>query len=120
MRNWLRSPWILALCCVACHRPTEVHGLYITQDSLGSFFPCDNPRMRVVVKDPALDTRYRSVASAHEPVFVRLRGVKGHSGGPKGGGQYLFEVQQILEVRARGTDECPGVAQSITPLLPPS
>jgi hypothetical protein len=120
MNRSLSSTLALLSVLTGCHRPTEVHGLYISQDSLGAFFPCDDPKMRVVVKDAALDARYRSLASVHEPLFVRLRGIKGHSGSPKGGGQYLFEVQQILEVRARASGECPGVAQSIAPLLPPS
>ena len=114
----------LALVCTAvllgCHRPTEVHGLYINQDGSGMFFPCDDPNILVVVQDSALEARYWSTVAAHEPVFVRLRGIKGHSGGPKGGGQRFLEVQQILEVRARARGECPGVAQPIAPMLPAS
>src|SRR5438093_2761545 len=86
---------------VSCHQPTEVRGLYIngfiTGDSAGVFFPCDDPKVTVIVQDSALRTRYRTTAAANEPVFVRLRGVHGHSGSIYGG-QRLFEVQQILEV----------------------
>ena len=120
MHRSLGSTLALLLVVGGCHRPTEVQGLYVSQDGLGAFFPCDDPKMRMVVNDPALDARYRSLASVHEPLFVRLRGIKGHSGSPKGGGQHLFEVQEIREVRARTSGECPGVAQSIAPLLPPS
>lgn len=113
-----------ALVCTAvllgCHRPTEVQGLYINQDGSGVFFPCDDPKTLVVVQDSALEARYRSTVAAHEPVFVRLRGIRGHSGGAKGGGQRFLDVQQILEVRARASGECPGVAQPIAPMLPSS
>jgi hypothetical protein len=99
----------------ACHRVREVHGVYIGQDGYGMFFPCDDPKLLVVVQDSALAAKYRSIVTAHEPVFVRLRGIQGHSGSPKGGGQWLFEVRQILEVRPRAAGECPGVAQPIAP-----
>ncbi len=102
---------ILAAALVACHRPTEVHGLYVNQDGAGSFFPCDDPSTRIVVQDSALETRYHKTATLpHQAVFVRLRGVNGHEGSIYGG-QRFFEVEQILEVRARGSGECPRVAQ---------
>jgi hypothetical protein len=110
----------LAVVLMACHRPAEVRGLYINQDGMGMLFPCDDARIRLVVQDTALEVRYWSMVSAHEPLFVRLRGIKSRSGGPKGGGQRFFEVQGILEVRPRASGECPGVAQPIAPLLPTS
>jgi len=90
--------------------------LYVNQDSSGVFFPCDDPKTVVLIKDAALMTRYRAVAAANEPVFVRLGGVKGHGGSIYGGAR-IFDVQQILEVRPRVSGECPGVAQPVAPLL---
>jgi len=102
---------VLAATLVACHRPTEVHGLYVNQDGAGSFFPCDDPKTVIAVQDSALESRYHRTATLpYQAVFVRLRGVNGHSGSIYGG-QRLFEVQQILEVRARASGECPRVAQ---------
>jgi hypothetical protein len=80
-------------------------------------FPCDDAKIRLVVQDSALAAEYRSRTAALEPLFVRLRGIERRSGSPKGGGQRHFHVQQILEMRARVSGECPGVAQPIAPLL---
>jgi hypothetical protein len=118
---WLRRALVsLPVVLIACHRPAEVRGLYINHDGMGMLFPCDDARIRLVVQDSALEARYWLMVSDHEPLFVRLRGIKSRSGGPKGGGQSFFEVQGILEVRARASGECPGVAQPIAPLLPTS
>jgi hypothetical protein len=95
----------------ACHRPTEVRGIYVNADTTGTLFPCDDPKVSIAVQDSTLR------AVGNKPVFVRLRGVKGHAGSIYGG-QRFFQVQQILEVRSRATGECPGVAESITPYLP--
>jgi len=85
--------------------------LYVNQDGAGSFFPCDDPQTVIAVQDSALESRYHRTATLpYQAVFVRLRGVNGHSGSIYGG-QRLFEVQQILEVRARASGECPRVAQ---------
>ena len=107
---------VLLLPLIACHRPTEVSGVYVNQDGTGTLFPCDDAKIAMIVKDSALVTRYRTIAQHSEPVFVRLRGVKGHEGSIYGG-QRFFDVQRILEVRPRAPGECPGVAQPITPLL---
>jgi hypothetical protein len=80
-------------------------------------FPCDDPEIRLVVQDSALEYRYRSMAAAREPLFVRLRGIKTRTGSPKGGGQRHLQVQLVLEMRARASGECPGVAEPIAPLL---
>jgi hypothetical protein len=96
---------------VACHRPTEVRGVYVNGDSSGTLFPCDDPKIAISVQDSTLRT------AGNTPVFVRLRGVKGHAGSIYGG-QRFFQVQQILEVRPRAAGECPGVADPIAPLLP--
>ena len=104
---------VLAAAVVACNRPTEIHGVYITQDGTGVLFPCDDSRRVVHVEDSTLALRYRSVAPSHEPVFVRLRGIKGHTGSPKGGARYHFLVQEILEIRVRASSDCPDVAQPI-------
>jgi hypothetical protein len=102
---------------VACHRPTEIRGIYVNADSMGTLFPCDDPKISITVRDSALATRYRTTAVANKPVFVRLRGVNGHSGSIYYGQRY-FQVQQILEVRPRAAGECPGVAAPIAPFLP--
>jgi len=102
---------------VACHRPTEVRAMYVNDDSSGTLFPCDDPKVAIAVPDSALTARYRATAVASKPVFVRLRGIKRQSGSIYSGRPY-FQVQQILEVRPRAAGECPGVAESITPFLP--
>jgi hypothetical protein len=96
---------------VACHRPTEVRGIYVNGDSSGTLFPCDDPKVSITVQDSTLGT------VGDKPVFVRLRGVNSRSGSIYSGRRF-FQVQQILEVRPRAAGECPGVAQSIAPLLP--
>jgi len=109
----MRTNTVLLGCAfvVACHRPTEVRGVYVNGDSSGTLFPCDDPKIAISVQD----STFRTAGNA--PVFVRLRGVKGHAGSIYGG-QRLFQVQQILEVRPRASGECPGVAEPIAPLLP--
>lgn len=102
---------------VACHRPTEVRGLYLTGADSGWFFPCDDAKTVVSVQDTALVARYQHIATSNQPVFVRLRGIKGHEGSIYGGRRY-FNVQQILELRPRASGECPAVAQPVAPLLP--
>lgn len=107
-------PHAILLACtilVACHRPTEVRGMYINGDSSGTLFPCDDPKVAIIVVDSTL------AKAGSKPVLVRLRGVRGHSGSIYGGA-YLFQVQQILEVRPRGAGECSRVAEPIAPLLP--
>ncbi len=113
-------PFIASLACallVACHRPTEVRGVYVNGDSSGTLFPCTDPKVAIQVRDSALTARYRTAAVANKPVFVRLRGVNGRSGSIYSGRRY-FQVQQILEVRPRAAGECPGVAPPIAGFLP--
>jgi hypothetical protein len=107
----------LSVALVACHRPTEVRGLYLSAADSGWFFPCDDAKTVVSVQDAALFARYQHIATSSKPVFVRLRGIKGHEGSIYGGRRY-FSVQQILEVRPRASGECPAVAQPVGPLLP--
>src|SRR5258706_385628 len=102
---------------VACHRPAEVRGMYVAGDSAGTLFPCNDPKVAIQVQDSALTARYRTVAVANKPVFVRLRGVNGRSGSIYSG-RRNFLVQQILEVRPRAAGECPGVAAPIAGFLP--
>ncbi len=101
----------------ACHRPTEVSGMYVNGDSSGTLFPCSDPKVAIQVQDSALAARYRTAAVANKQVFVRLRGVNGRSGSIYSGRRY-FQVQQILEVRPRAAGECPGVAPPIAGFLP--
>ena len=71
---------LLSVALTACHRPTEVSGVYVNQDGTGTLFPCDDAKIAMIVQDTALVMRYRGIAKTNEPVFVRLRGVKGHEG----------------------------------------
>jgi hypothetical protein len=102
---------------MACHRPTEISGVYVSHDGSGSLFPCDDSRRVVAVRDAALADRYHSVATRNEPVFVRLFGIKGHAGSPKGSPKYYFLVHEILEIRMRADSDCPGIAQPLPRLL---
>jgi hypothetical protein len=117
MRSGLLA--LLLILSSGCHRPTEVQGLYITLDGAGTFFPCDDPRIQMAVQDSALEARYHATNAEHTPVFVRLRGVKGHEGSIYGG-QRSFFVQQILEVRPRVAADCPRVAPPLGSVLPRS
>ena len=104
----------------ACHRSTDVAGVYVAQDGAGMFFACDDPKTVVIVPDTALVARYHAMtAGSHQPLYVQLRGVKGHEGSIYGGQRY-FVVQQVLEIRARKTGECPHVAQPASQMLAPS
>ncbi len=109
---------VLGTVLIGCHRPTEVSGMYLNHEGKGTLFPCDNSRLAMDVPDSALAARYDSLAVGHEALFVRLRGIKGHAGSPKGSPSYYFLVHQILEMRGRASGECPGIAQPIAPLLP--
>jgi hypothetical protein len=108
---------VAAVAAMACHRPTEVSGVYLSRDGSGVLFPCDDSRRVVDVPDSTLAVRYHSVARAHEPAFVHLRGIKGHAGSPKGSPRYYFLVHEILEIRVRTSTDCPDVAQPIMSLL---
>ncbi len=100
----------------ACHRPTEVRGLYLSQDSAGVFFPCDDATMIMRVRDSALSARFEAMAdSARQPVFVRLRAVQRDSGSIYGGRHFL-DVRDVIEMRPRAPGECPGVAPAAPPL----
>jgi len=102
---------------VACRRPVELRGLYISHDGTGGLFPCDQPNTVLLVSDSALTTSYRVKATQpYQLLFVRLRGVRTDSGSIYGGSHH-FLVQQILEVRARRSGECPNVAPPIPPML---
>jgi hypothetical protein len=102
----------------ACHRPTEVRGIYVSQDRAGTLFPCDDPKSAVIVSDTALAARYqRALSTPNEGLYVRLRGINARSGSIYSGRRY-FVVQQILEVRARARSECPQVAHPLSSVLP--
>jgi hypothetical protein len=115
----MRYPSVLLLstALTACHRPTEIRGMYMTGVGQGWFFPCDDAKTIVVIPDSTLAARYQQTVTGHEPIFVRLRGVPGHEGSIYGG-QRSFQVQQILELRPRAAGECPAVAQPVTPVVP--
>jgi hypothetical protein len=101
---------------VACRRPVELRGLYVSNDGTGGFFPCDQPNTVLRVNDSALTTSYRLKATQpYQLLFVRLRGVKTDSGSIYYSSHH-FLVQQILEIRARRSGECPNVAPPV-PLM---
>jgi hypothetical protein len=101
---------------VACRRPVELRGLYVSNDGTGGFFPCDQPNTVFRVSDSALTTSYRLKATQpYQLLFVRLRGVRTDSGSIYGGSHHLL-VRQILEIRARRSGECPNVAPPV-PLM---
>ena len=111
---------IVLLCggIVACHRPTEVRGIYLNQNGAGTFFPCDEAKSAVIVPDSALAAKYLITVSApNEAAYVRLRGINARSGSIYSGRRY-FVVQEILEVRARAPGECPRVAHPVSSVLP--
>jgi len=119
VRSYCSAAFVLAA-FAACHRPTEMAGMYVVQDGMGSLFACDDPKRVVTVQDTALAARYRALAAGStQPLYVRVRGVAGHEGSIYGGGRYFF-VQQILEIRARKSGECPRVAQPASQMLAPS
>jgi len=112
--------WTLLLCCgiAACHRPTEVRGVYVAQDGAGTFFPCDEPNTALLVPDSALAAQYQAAVSAPaQGMYVRLRGINTRSGSIYSGRRY-FVVQQVLELRPRASGECPRVAHSMPSVLP--
>ena len=102
----------LALACVACHGPSEIGGIYVSASGPAMLFPCDSANVAFLVPDSGIAAQYRAVAaSPGEPLFVRLRGVKRRSGSIYDGRRWL-QVQQVLEIRARASGECPKVAHS--------
>lgn len=114
----MRSHWsLLLLLLAACHdRPEEMRGLYLSQDSAGVFFSCTDATMVMHVQDSALAASYYELAgSTHQPVFVRLRAVPRDSGSIYGGRHYL-DVREVIEIRPRAAEECPGIAQTTSPL----
>ena len=113
MRPDLYYALALAALLVGCGRSSEIRGIYVNQDGVGTLFPCDDARTKFSVQDSALQAQYRSLTTGYEPVFVRLRGTKSRTGSPKGGGQRHVRVQEILEVRARAPGDCPNTAQPI-------
>jgi len=101
---------------VACHRSTEIRGIYVALDSTGTVIACDDPQHAVIVQDSTLLNRYRSMTTGSiEPLLVRLRGVPGHAGSIYGGQRYFF-VQEILEMRPRNSGECARVAEPLKQL----
>src|SRR2546421_733384 len=116
----MKLGYALLLCFAlgACHRPTEVRGIYVSQDGAGTLFPCDDPKSAVSVPDTALAVRYHgAVSRPNEGLYVRLRGINARSGSIYSGRRY-FVVQQILEVRVRARGECPQVAHPLSSVLP--
>jgi hypothetical protein len=109
---------LLSLFIAACHRVTEVRGLYAYQSGVGTFFPCDDPNTMVYVPDTVLAARYRAVVDSSGIAFVRLRGISTRSGSIYSGRPY-FIVQQVLEIRARGNEDCPKITRRVLSVLAP-
>ena len=108
MRTYLPMMMLLALACQPS--PHEIEGIYLGEDSQGVFFPCDNGGSIMRVQDPALQARYRALNdTSGAGLFVRLRAEERDSGSVYESHQYLV-LDSIMEVRARRSGECPGVA----------
>ena len=108
----------LLVALVACSRPAEMNGVYVSLGGSSTFFPCDSANVAFMVPDSGLALQYRGLAtSAGEPLFVRLRGVKRRSGSIYDGRRW-FQVEQVLEIRPRANGECPKVAHSVSTVLP--
>ena len=102
----------------ACNRPTEVRGIYVTQDNSGMFFPCEDPNSVLIVPDSNLAAQYHHlVGSPNLAAYVHLRGISTRSGSIYSGRRY-FVVQRILEIRPRAPGECPNVAPPASAVLP--
>src|SRR5882762_8812919 len=110
-------PVLISSLLVACQRSIDTSGLYVNDNRAGGFFPCDKPNTLWEVRDSTLAASYRRTATKpHEPVFVRLQGVRSDSGSIYGGSHH-FRVQRILEIRARRSGECPDVATPVPATL---
>lgn len=101
----------------ACHPTTEVRGIYVNQDSLGTLFPCTDANAAVLVPDRALATRYFAAVKPSGAAYVDLRGFATKSGSIYSGRRY-FVVQQVVAVRPRAAGECPQVAHPVSSVLP--
>ena len=55
-----------ALLLGACHRTTDVRGIYVNQDSSGTLFPCTDANAAVLVPDRALAMRYFATVKPSE------------------------------------------------------
>ena len=112
----------LALLCLsisACHRATEVRGVYAYQNGLGSFFSCDDPHAVIFVPDTVLASRYRGLAdSSSRLAYVRLRGLNTRSGSIYSGRPY-FVVLEILEIRLTTGEDCPKITPPDESVLAP-
>ena len=109
---------VLAATVVACHRSSELDGVYLSGNGSGTFFPCDSVNVAFMVPDSGLAAQsYAVAASPGDPLFVRLRGVKRRSGSIYDGRRW-FQVEQVLEIRRRASGECPKVAHSASTVLP--
>ena len=67
---------LAATVLAACHRPTEIRGVYLSRDGSGVLFPCDDARRVVDVPDSGLAVRYHAITTGNDPAFVRLHGKK--------------------------------------------
>ena len=115
----LALPLLYCVLLGACHRPTEISGIYVNQDGSGTLFPCNDPKLAMLVPDTVLAARYQAVATApSQPVYVDLRGVDVRSGSIYDGRRY-FLVREIVAVRPRAEGECPRVAHPVSSVLRP-
>lgn len=102
------------MAAVACHRSSELDGIYLTGNGPSRFLPCDSVNVMFVVPDSGLAAQAGTVAvSPGDLLFVRLRGVKRRSGSIYDGRRW-FQVEQVREIRRRASGECANVVQSAT------
>lgn len=113
-----RSAVVLSLLgLLACHAPSDVHGVYVAQGGSGMFFPCDDPQSALLVPDSTLAARYQSIVPRDQGAYVQLRGINTRAGSVYSGRRY-FVVQHILELRPRAAGECPRVAHPVAAIIP--
>ncbi len=120
MKSATRFSSLICLACFlgACHRPTQIRGVYVNERGKGTLFPCDDPAKSLRVDDSVVAARYeRMRGSGWPPAYVELRGVEGHAGSIYGGPRY-FLVQEILALRERREGECPKVAHPVSTVFP--
>jgi hypothetical protein len=113
----IRQSLLGCILVAACHRPSEIRGIYVNQDGSGTLFPCNDSKHAVLVPDSTLAARYRVMLTApNQPAYVDLRGISTRSGSIYSGRRY-FLVQQVIAIRPRAEGECPQVAHSISSVL---
>ena len=55
---------VLAATVVACHRSSELDGVYLSGNGSGTFFPCDSVNVAFMVPDSGLAAQSYAVAAS--------------------------------------------------------